>query len=339
MLGWALAAALGALAGVAGRQPSGTGGSTPAHAAGARLRLRRRRARRLRQPARRRGRRADRGRRRRRSPSSTSTPSTASSWSCRSGSSWSCCWCSPNGLFGRNDRGAGVMADRPPPAPTSAQSPPESRRPGVPWLRIVVGVVVAAVALALPYFNDSDTNTIFCPGHLPGASRPWASTCSPGSTARSRIGHGAFFGIGAFTTAILDGRPRLDDRGHDPGRRRCSPRSSAWPSASRPCGCKGLYLALITLGLAVLFPLVVSEVRRGPRRRRRCCSRTRSEVDVADRLARPTTSTSTSCAWRSWSLHVPPGLEPHPQPDRPGHGRRAATRSSPPPPSASTWPA
>ena len=45
--------------------------------------------------------------------------------------------------------------------PTAIAVTPEAPHKGVSWIRIVAGIIIAAVALALPYLNNSDTNTIF----------------------------------------------------------------------------------------------------------------------------------------------------------------------------------
>ena len=73
------------------------------------------------------------------------------------------------------------------------------------------------------------------------------------------IGHGAFFGVGAFTTAIL-----MVDHGwtfeptHPRGR--AALRGVFGVLVGIPAlRVRGLYLALVTLGLAVLFPRVVQK--------------------------------------------------------------------------------
>ncbi len=80
--------------------------------------------------------------------------------------------------------------------------------------------------------------------------------CS-GYTGQISLGHSAFFGIGAYTTAILVRRSRLEPRLHPlrgaDHRLRRRLRSSRLPALR----IKGIYLALVTLALAVVFPLLL----------------------------------------------------------------------------------
>lgn len=132
----------------------------------------------------------------------------------------------------------------------------------LPWLRVVVGVVAAVVALMLPFYNPVETNQVFSQV-LYLAIAAMGLNLLTGFNGQVSIGHGAFFGVGAFTTAIL-----VVDHG--------------WMiEATIPVAAvlaavvgvavgfpalrvKGLYLALITLGLAVLFPSVVKKYVEGP---------------------------------------------------------------------------
>ncbi|MGN6694300.1 MAG: branched-chain amino acid ABC transporter permease, partial [Aquihabitans sp.] len=72
----------------------------------------------------------------------------------------------------------------------------------VPWLRIVLGVVAAAVALMLPYYNDPATNQIFCQVMYLALAAMGLNLLT-GYNGQISLGHGAFFGVGAFTAAIL----------------------------------------------------------------------------------------------------------------------------------------
>lgn len=130
------------------------------------------------------------------------------------------------------------------------------------WWKIVLGVVVAAFALALPYQNDVTNNTIFAQ-ILYLAIAAMGLNLLTGFNGQISIGHGAFFGVGAFTSAIL-----VVDHN--------------WPiEATIPVAAvlsaivgvlvgipalrvKGLYLALVTLGLAVMFPTVAKKFVDGP---------------------------------------------------------------------------
>lgn len=132
----------------------------------------------------------------------------------------------------------------------------------IPWLRVVVGVGVAVIALSLPFQNSPETNQIFSQV-LYLAVAAMGLNLLTGFNGQISIGHGAFFGVGAFTTAIL-----VVDHGW-------------YIEATIPVAAliaavlgvvvgfpalrvKGLYLALITLGLSVLFPSVVKKYVEGP---------------------------------------------------------------------------
>jgi branched-chain amino acid transport system permease protein len=133
---------------------------------------------------------------------------------------------------------------------------------GLPWLRIVVGVVAAAVALWAPTYYPADTTTLFAQVFYLAIAAMGLNLLT-GFNGQVSIGHGAFFGVGAFTSAIL-----VVDHG--------------WPIEATilvaavlaaalgvvigfpALRVKGLYLALITLGLAVLFPRVTAKFVEGP---------------------------------------------------------------------------
>jgi branched-chain amino acid transport system permease protein len=119
-------------------------------------------------------------------------------------------------------------------------------------LRIALGVVIAALALYAPfYFPPADNETLSRAIYFAVAAM--GLNLLTGFNGQISIGHGAFFGIGAFATAIL-----MKDHG--------------WtfeltiPVAALIAAIvgalvgipalrvRGLYLALVTLGLAVLFP-------------------------------------------------------------------------------------
>ncbi|HWJ97256.1 MAG TPA: branched-chain amino acid ABC transporter permease [Acidimicrobiales bacterium] len=144
-----------------------------------------------------------------------------------------------------------------PPAFATPSAPVVAGEKRLPWLRIVFGVVVAVVALALPYLNDPSTNQIFCQVMYLALAAMGLNLLT-GYNGQISLGHGAFFGVGAFTTAIL-----VVDHGWMI--------EATFPVAALLAALvgvavgfpalrvKGLYLALITLGLAVLFPLVVKK--------------------------------------------------------------------------------
>lgn len=121
-------------------------------------------------------------------------------------------------------------------------------------LRIGVGIVVAAALLYAPYYFEAPMNQTLSRA-IYFAVAAMGLNLLTGFNGQVSIGHGAFFGVGAFATAIL-----MEDH--------------AWTfEATIPVAAlvaaalgvlvgipalrvKGLYLALVTLGLAVLFPRV-----------------------------------------------------------------------------------
>lgn len=123
--------------------------------------------------------------------------------------------------------------------------------------RVVVGVVLAVLALYAPfYFTPTDNRLLSEALYL--AIAAMGLNLLTGFTGQVSIGHGAFFGFGAFASATL-----IDDYG--------------WMfEATIPVVAlltalvgllvgfpalrvRGLYLALVTLGLAVLFPQVADK--------------------------------------------------------------------------------
>jgi branched-chain amino acid transport system permease protein len=109
-------------------------------------------------------------------------------------------------------------------------------RAGLAWNRTGLGLLTDAIILAIVV---TGLNLI------------------TGFTGQISIGHSAFFGMGAYTTAML-----VDKRDWTPG--------WTFPVAVAVCfvfGClvglpalrlKGIYLALVTLGLAVAFPAILN---------------------------------------------------------------------------------
>jgi branched-chain amino acid transport system permease protein len=127
--------------------------------------------------------------------------------------------------------------------------------------RIVFGVVLGAIALYAPwYFTPADNRVLSQALYL--AIAAMGLNLLTGFNGQVSIGHGAFFGVGAFTTAIL-----MDDH--------------AWSfEATLPISLlltaaigvavgfpalrvRGLQLALVTLGLAVLLPSVLNKYVKG----------------------------------------------------------------------------
>lgn len=153
-------------------------------------------------------------------------------------------------------------------APDEPATAPDSGVPVYPplprpvfWARVVIGGVLAFAALYAPwYFQPVDNKVLSQALYLAVAAM--GLNLLTGFTGQVSIGHGAFFGVGAFTTAIL-----MVDHG--------------WTfEATIPIAAlltatfgvlvgfpalrvRGFYLALVTLGLAVLFPQVASKYVKG----------------------------------------------------------------------------
>lgn len=121
-------------------------------------------------------------------------------------------------------------------------------------VRVVVGIAAAAALLYIPYYFGPADNQIFARA-IYFAVAAMGLNLLTGFNGQVSIGHGAFFGVGAFTTAIL-----MDTHGWT--------FEMTLPAAALLAAglgvlvgipalrVKGLYLALVTLGLAVLFPRV-----------------------------------------------------------------------------------
>lgn len=123
------------------------------------------------------------------------------------------------------------------------------------WLKVVLAVVAAVVLLALPQgfepFRVNQFSRV-----ITFAIAVLGLNLLTGFSGQISVGHGAFFGVGAYTTAIL-----VADHG--------------WPHLASTVAAavitfaigiviglpalrvRGVYLALVTLALAVLFPQVV----------------------------------------------------------------------------------
>lgn len=147
-------------------------------------------------------------------------------------------------------------------ADTAVDTPPASGRSKPPWVRIVFGVIGAAIAVALPHqFNAIDVDIFSSVLYL--AIAAMGLNLLTGYNGQISIGHGAFFGVGAFTSAIL-----VSDYGWSI--EATIPIAAVLAAALGVAvgfpalRVKGLYLALITLGLAVLFPVVTKKYVKGP---------------------------------------------------------------------------
>jgi branched-chain amino acid transport system permease protein len=132
----------------------------------------------------------------------------------------------------------------------------------VPWIRIALGIALSVFLLILPYQNNDVNNTVFAQVMYLAIAAMGLNLLT-GFNGQISIGHGAFFGVGAFTTAIL-----VVDHGWQI--------EATIPVAALLAAAigvfvgfpalrvKGLYLALITLGLAILFPKVAAKFVDGP---------------------------------------------------------------------------
>lgn len=141
----------------------------------------------------------------------------------------------------------------------------DAERPARPWLglalRAVAAVVLIVVAVRLPYQYSPETNKIFSQVMYLAIAAMGLNLLT-GFNGQISIGHGAFFGMGAYTSAIL-----VVDHGWQI--------ESTIPVAALVAGVVGLavgipalrvkgpYLALLTLGLAVLFPALAKHYVQG----------------------------------------------------------------------------
>jgi len=133
---------------------------------------------------------------------------------------------------------------------------PEVPRP-VRVARIVIGVVLAVAALYAPLYFEPDVNRLLSQA-IYIAIAAMGLNMLTGFNGQVSIGHGAFFGVGAFTSAIL-----IVDHGWT--FEATIPVSAALPGVLGllvgipALRVRGLYLALVTLGLAVLFPRITQK--------------------------------------------------------------------------------
>jgi branched-chain amino acid transport system permease protein len=161
-----------------------------------------------------------------------------------------------------------VNDEAPAPGPTQDAVPvsaPQSLYPPMPVplfvARVVFGVVLAAAAFYAPIFFTAENNRILSQAIYLAVAAMGLNLLT-GFNGQISIGHGAFFFVGAFTTGIL-----MVDH--------------AWtfeatiPVAAVLAGVvgvlvgfpalrvRGLYLALVTLGLAVLAPQLANKYVKG----------------------------------------------------------------------------
>jgi branched-chain amino acid transport system permease protein len=136
-----------------------------------------------------------------------------------------------------------------------AEARPDVRR-DIPWPKVVIGVVLAAAALYAPYYFEPEINRLLAQALYLSVAAMGLNLLT-GFNGQISIGHGAFFGVGAFTTGIL----MVD---YDWTFELTIPVAAAIAAAVGiavgvpALRVRGLYLALITLGLAVLFPRIAT---------------------------------------------------------------------------------
>ncbi|HEX6166947.1 MAG TPA: branched-chain amino acid ABC transporter permease, partial [Acidimicrobiales bacterium] len=151
-----------------------------------------------------------------------------------------------------------ALGEAPPavPATPAGAEPPlwPPLPPAVRTARIVIGVVMAAVALYAPFYFQPTMNRVLSQAIYLAVAAMGLNLLT-GFNGQVSIGHGAFFGVGAFTSAIL-----VVDHGWS-----YEPTIVVAALLSAALGVlvgvpalrvRGLYLALVTLGLSVLFPRV-----------------------------------------------------------------------------------
>jgi branched-chain amino acid transport system permease protein len=123
--------------------------------------------------------------------------------------------------------------------------------------RVVIGVVIAAAALYAPLYYQPAMNRVLSQA-IYLAIAAMGLNLLTGFNGQVSIGHGAFFGVGAFTSAIL-----VIDHGwtYEPTIVVAAVLSGAvGVLVGLPAlRVRGLYLALVTLGLAVLFPRIATK--------------------------------------------------------------------------------
>jgi branched-chain amino acid transport system permease protein len=123
--------------------------------------------------------------------------------------------------------------------------------------RVVIGVVLAAAALYAPLYYEPEINRVLSQA-IYLAIAAMGLNLLTGFNGQVSIGHGAFYGVGAFTSAIL-----MIDHGwtYEPTILVAALLSGVFGLlVGLPAlRVRGLYLALVTLGLAVLFPRVAQK--------------------------------------------------------------------------------
>lgn len=148
----------------------------------------------------------------------------------------------------RADQGAPEIA-APPAAPTAAGR-------SAFWVRLALALVLLAVAVALPQLYGQTTTKLVAQAFYLAVAAMGLNLLT-GYNGQVSIGHGAFFGLGAYTSALLVANHGWNFYVTLPVVAVVAAVLGAavgFPALR----VKGLYLALITLGLAALGPLFVT---------------------------------------------------------------------------------
>jgi branched-chain amino acid transport system permease protein len=149
------------------------------------------------------------------------------------------------------------MTTVPLPVGAASGAPAELGRRRFPVGRLVAGLVVAVVLVVLPFAFPAFRVEQFV-GWMALAVAACGLNLLTGYNGQISVGHGALFGIGAYATALLITK-------------------AGWPLPGAAVGAavvcfvvgvlvglpalriKGLYLALVTLAVATLFPLMIEQ--------------------------------------------------------------------------------
>jgi branched-chain amino acid transport system permease protein len=124
-------------------------------------------------------------------------------------------------------------------------------------LLALVAVLATGVLLWLPFYYPPETNRIFMQVMFLAIAALGLNLLT-GYNGQVSIGHGAFFGVGAFTTGLLMTKQGWSYEATIPVAAVVAALVGilvGFPALR----VRGLYLALVTLGLAVLFPSLVSK--------------------------------------------------------------------------------
>ncbi|MCU1453974.1 MAG: transporter permease [Acidimicrobiales bacterium] len=148
-----------------------------------------------------------------------------------------------------------------PTAPVATTKLPEPGGQRVPWARLAAGVAVLGVAVYLPFYFTPEVNTTLSQVLYLAVAAVGLNLLT-GYNGQVSIGHGAFFGIGAFTSAVLVVNHGWQFEYTIPVAALLA--AGLGVMVGFPAlRVRGLYLALITLGLAVVFPRVTAKVVKG----------------------------------------------------------------------------